>query len=51
MALERMTRELVQWLAGKKFIEMWNEMFGGGDCNIDCGTFQNTDAFIDCGGF
>jgi len=52
MAVERMTRELVQWLAGKKFTEMWNNILGGGGgCSIDCGTFGNTDASIDCGGF
>lgn len=51
MAIEKMTRELVQWLAGSKFTEMWNEILGSGDIAIDMGTFGNTDANIDCGGF
>ena len=51
MAIEKMTRELVQWLSGEKFTEMWQAILGGGDIAIDCGTFGNTDANIDCGGF
>ena len=51
MAREEMTRELVEFLAGKKFDELLGEGFAAGNINIDLGTFGNSDAFIDFGSF
>ena len=49
MALEQMTRELVQWLANKVFDERIPLAFTG-RCTIICGDWDaGTEVFIDCG--
>ena len=49
MALERMTRELVQWLARKVFNEEIATAFVG-KCTIICGDWDaGTTVYINCG--
>lgn len=49
MALEKMTRELVQWLARKVFNEEFSSAFTG-RCTIICGDWDaGTEVYINCG--